>query len=196
MVSLLSKKTARKLCKWELCNADSPSRQRHRNLKTRLAAPRLCVDVAGNGRATCKFVSLNARSTWHTNVTPHGDFEDESSTLTDRKVNTVRIVLYPRVKNYASAETSACLRWNIAQRRTGGVKTAVERGPRGLQGGDCLQINKGRFGGSCWTCARGGCHRSDRCEAESWQQFLRSIQRLAQGGRDEARETLWTHWAM
>jgi len=93
-----------------------------------------------------------------------------------------------------AAEISARSRCNIAQRRTGAIKTAVEGGPRGHQGGEGLQINEGGFTGSCWTC--GGCHRSDRCEIKWLRQLSRSIRRLAQGGRDEswlvhkARETV------
>jgi len=93
-----------------------------------------------------------------------------------------------------AAEISARSRCNIAQRRTGAIKTAVEGGPRRHQGGEGLQINEGGFTGSCWTC--GGCHRSDRCEIKWLRQLSRSIRRLAQGGRDEswlvhkARETL------
>jgi len=93
-----------------------------------------------------------------------------------------------------AAKISARSRWNIAHGRTGGVKTAVEGGPRGLQGGGGPQINEGGFKGSCWTC--GGCHRSDRCEVKWLRQLERSIRRLSQGGRDEswlvnkARETV------
>ena len=61
------------------------------------------MDVTCNGRATCKIVSLNAHSVWYTNAIPHGDFEDESSTLTDQKICTLRIVLYPTVCGIAPA---------------------------------------------------------------------------------------------
>ena len=49
-----------------------------------------------NGRVTCKVLSLNVRSTWHTNAIPHRDLEDESSTLTNQ-ISTLRIVLHPTV---------------------------------------------------------------------------------------------------
>ena len=93
-----------------------------------------------------------------------------------------------------AAKISARLRWNVAQRRTGAIKTAVEGGPRAFQGGEGAQINEGGFNESCWTC--GGCHRSDRCEIKCLRQLERSIRRLSQGGRDDswlvdkARETL------
>ena len=82
-----------------------------------------------------------------------------------------------------AAKILARSRWNIAQRRTGAFKIAVEGGPRGLQGGEGPQTNEGGFCGSCWTC--GGGHRSDRCEIKWLRQFERSIRRLSQGGRDD-----------
>ena len=93
-----------------------------------------------------------------------------------------------------AAGISARSRWNIPPGTTGGVRTAVEGGPRGLQGGEGPQVNEGGFNRSCWTC--GGCYKSDRCEMKWLRQLERSIRRLSQGGRDEswlvdkARETV------
>ena len=44
-----------------------------------------------------------------------------------------------------ASKIAAHSRWNIAQRRTGAVKTAVEGGPRALQGDEGAQINEGRL---------------------------------------------------